>query len=72
MYPPDRNRVKMKCLGWFVLYVAMWMGASLLMTRLYNWPKESEMTLGRRASPPFTVGERRLRTSTSPKLKALA
>jgi hypothetical protein len=36
---------------WFLMYVTMWMTASIVMTRTYNWPKDSEMTRYERTAP---------------------
>jgi hypothetical protein len=41
----------MKFLRWFVVYVALWMIASMLVTRIFHWPKESEMTPYQRTTP---------------------
>lgn len=41
----------MKWLKWFEVYVALWMIASMLVTRIFDWPKESEMTPYQRTGP---------------------
>jgi hypothetical protein len=41
----------MKWLRWCAVYVAMWMVISMLMTRMYHWPKEYEMTPYGRTGP---------------------
>lgn len=36
---------------WFLIYVTMWMTASMFMTRTFDWPKDSEMTQYQRTIP---------------------
>lgn len=44
---------------WFLMYATMWMTASVVMTRTYNWPKDSQMTRYEKTAPgqiAFIIG----------------
>jgi hypothetical protein len=41
----------MKWLRWCAVYAGMWLIASMVMTRTFNWPKDSEMTAFEQTGP---------------------